>query len=147
MPLGLGDEAVVQSSSSSPSALVDVSGTGSASITVGAGLLRPAQRVEVGQRVEHRRLVDAEVDQAGDLVDAEPAQPLDGGQAALRRAEQPGRADVALEGVVHDHGHLVLGEVVEARLGPPSTVAPAVGLAKLVCSHCTLLMRSVDVRR
>jgi hypothetical protein len=69
--------------------------------------------VEVLEAIEHGVLVDAEVDEAGDLVDAQLTQLVDLGEAALGCAEQPCRAHVALEGVVHDHGHFVGIELVE----------------------------------
>ena len=45
------------------------------------GVALLAQRVQVDQGVEHRGRVDAEVDEAGDLVHAERAQPIDGDHA------------------------------------------------------------------
>ena len=55
------------------------------------------------------------------------AQLVDLGEAALGCAEQPGRAHVALEGVVHDHGDLVGIELVEVgnRRSRPSSCGRA----------------------
>ena len=100
-------------STSSSAAIADSRSPSGSSTDADAGVGGPAQLVEVLEGGEHDVLVDAEVDEAGDLVDAELAQVVDLGQARLGRAEQPGRADVALEGVVHDHGDLVGVELVE----------------------------------
>ena len=75
------------SSSVSPSPLVGMSGPWRRPRSAGR-VAGAAQRVEAGC-AEHRGLVDAEVDQAGDLVDAEPAQPLHRGQAALGVPNSP----------------------------------------------------------
>ena len=51
------------------------------------------------QCLEHLRLVDAEVDQAGDLVDAHRRRAIEHAAALVGRTEQGGRARVALEGI------------------------------------------------
>ena len=58
---------------------------------------------------------DAEVDEAGDLVDAEPLQLVDRRHARPRRPEEPRRREVALEREIHDRAHLLGRELARSR--------------------------------
>ena len=80
--------------------------------------------VEVAQPVEDGVGVDAEIDQAGDLVHADGAEAVGHFQAHVGRAEQAAGAKVALEGVVHNSLHLGLGQVAVFGWGH-TAVAPA----------------------
>ena len=56
---------------------------------------------------------NAEIDQAGDLVDADVLQPLGHGQAALRSAEETARLVVAREGMLEQRLDVRVGELLE----------------------------------
>ena len=67
---------------------------------------------------------DAEIDQAGDLVDADVLQPLHHGQAALRSAEETARLVIAREGMLEQRLDVRVGELLEEAVdGFPACVA------------------------
>ena len=74
-----------------------------------------AQFVQVGQVFEHHSRIDAEVDQAGDVVDADGLDRVDHRQTALGRTEQAAALVVALERMLEQRVHLVLGQTAQVN--------------------------------
>jgi hypothetical protein len=75
-----------------------------------AGLAHRGQLVEA---LQHGLRIDAEVDQAGDLVDSPLAQLPDPPQAGFRRAEEPAGLEVALEGAHQEGPPVLLAELLQ----------------------------------
>lgn len=91
------------------------------------GIQQPLDADQMRQHRERQIVVDAEVDEAGDLVDACPGELADHGGTVLRRAEQRAAAGEALVRVLDDQ------LPVENRIEPEPLASPCI--------------RSIELRR